>query len=85
MALPGLLDAYTISLAGSALALGLLAVSVTVLTGYAGLPTLGQTAPFAVGAYTTANLAAAAGPWAPCRSCSRRSPPRCSPPSPGPP
>ncbi|MEU3226269.1 ABC transporter permease [Streptomyces sp. NPDC006976] len=56
-ALPGMLDAYSISLAGSALALGLLAVSVTVLTGYAGLPTLGQTAPFAVGAYATANLA----------------------------
>ncbi|MFE6930979.1 branched-chain amino acid ABC transporter permease [Streptomyces sp. NPDC057699] len=58
-ALPWLLDAYTLSLAGSALALGLLAVSVTVLTGYAGLPTLGQTAPFAVGAYATANLAQA--------------------------
>ncbi|MFJ2650067.1 branched-chain amino acid ABC transporter permease [Streptomyces sp. NPDC087420] len=57
--LPGILDPYSISLAGSALALGLLAVSVTVLTGYAGLPTLGQTAPFAVGAYTTANLALA--------------------------
>ncbi|WP_405823007.1 ABC transporter permease [Streptomyces sp. NBC_00838] len=57
VALPTLLDAYTISLAGSALALGLLAVSVTILTGYAGLPTLGQTAPFAVGAYATANLA----------------------------
>lgn len=56
-ALPGMLDPYSISLAGSALALGLLAVSVTVLTGYAGLPTLGQTAPFAVGAYATANLA----------------------------
>ncbi|WP_405762121.1 ABC transporter permease [Streptomyces sp. NBC_01420] len=56
-ALPGVLDPYSISLAGSALALGLLAVSVTVLTGYAGLPTLGQTAPFAVGAYATANLA----------------------------
>ncbi|MFJ9622462.1 ABC transporter permease [Streptomyces sp. NPDC101181] len=56
-ALPWVLDAYSISLAGSALALGLLAVSVTVLTGYAGLPTLGQTAPFAVGAYATANLA----------------------------
>ncbi|MEV5604369.1 ABC transporter permease [Streptomyces sp. NPDC052299] len=56
-ALPGMLDSYSISLAGSALALGLLAVSVTVLTGYAGLPTLGQTAPFAVGAYATANLA----------------------------
>ncbi|MEU2249254.1 ABC transporter permease [Streptomyces sp. NPDC019224] len=56
-ALPGMLDSYSVSLAGSALALGLLAVSVTVLTGYAGLPTLGQTAPFAVGAYATANLA----------------------------
>ncbi|MEW1615689.1 MULTISPECIES: ABC transporter permease [unclassified Streptomyces] len=59
IALPGVLDAYSLSLAGSALALGLLAVSVTVVTGYAGLPTLGQTAPFAVGAYATANLAAA--------------------------
>ncbi|MEV7402366.1 ABC transporter permease [Streptomyces sp. NPDC091267] len=57
VALPGVLDPYSITLAGSALALGLLAVSVTVLTGYAGLPTLGQTAPFAVGAYATANLA----------------------------
>ncbi|MET7370392.1 ABC transporter permease [Streptomyces sp. NPDC005566] len=57
VALPWMLDAYSISLAGSALALGLLAVSVTILTGYAGLPTLGQTAPFAVGAYATANLA----------------------------
>ncbi|MEV8284936.1 branched-chain amino acid ABC transporter permease [Streptomyces niveus] len=57
IALPALLDAYSLSLAGSALALGLLAVSVTILTGYAGLPTLGQTAPFAVGAYATANLA----------------------------
>ncbi|MFI1929006.1 branched-chain amino acid ABC transporter permease [Streptomyces sp. NPDC020330] len=65
ISLPALLDAYSISLAGSALALGLLAVSVTILTGYAGLPTLGQTAPFAVGAYATANLADAgwtAGP-----------------------
>lgn len=58
-ALPWLLDDYALSLAGYALALGLLAVSVTVLTGYAGLPTLGQTAPFAVGAYTTALLAEA--------------------------
>ncbi|MFI0935703.1 branched-chain amino acid ABC transporter permease [Streptomyces sp. NPDC021019] len=59
ISLPAVLDAYSISLAGSALALGLLAVSVTILTGYAGLPTLGQTAPFAVGAYATANLAEA--------------------------
>ncbi|WP_329381575.1 branched-chain amino acid ABC transporter permease [Streptomyces sp. NBC_01716] len=65
VALPTLLDAYSLSLAGSALALGLLAISVGILTGYAGLPTLGQTAPFAVGAYATANLADAgwtAGP-----------------------
>ncbi|MFI6082442.1 branched-chain amino acid ABC transporter permease [Streptomyces sp. NPDC051217] len=65
IALPTLLDEYTLSLAGSALALGLLAISVAILTGYAGLPTLGQTAPFAVGAYATANLADAgwtAGP-----------------------
>ncbi|WP_394813567.1 branched-chain amino acid ABC transporter permease [Streptomyces hazeniae] len=55
--LPWLLDDYSLSLAGHALALGLLAASVTVLTGWAGLPTLGQTAPFAVGAYATALLA----------------------------
>ncbi|MGW7354409.1 ABC transporter permease subunit [Streptomyces sp. NPDC054784] len=54
---PVVLDAYAVSLVSYALALGLVAVSVTVLTGYAGLPTLGQTAPFAVGAYTTALLA----------------------------
>lgn len=41
------------------LALGLLATSVALLTGVAGLPTLGQVAPFAVGAYTTALLARA--------------------------
>lgn len=57
--LPWVVDAYALSLVGYALALGLLAVSVTVLTGYAGLPTLGQTAPFAVGAYTTALIAEA--------------------------
>ncbi|MFJ9848487.1 ABC transporter permease [Streptomyces sp. NPDC101150] len=53
-AAPWTVDAYTLSLAGYALALGLVAVSSTVLTGYAGLPVLGQTAPFAVGAYVTA-------------------------------
>ncbi|MDI3404092.1 branched-chain amino acid ABC transporter permease [Streptomyces cavernicola] len=53
-AAPWMVDAYTLSLAGYALALGLVAVSSTVLTGYAGLPVLGQTAPFAVGAYVTA-------------------------------
>lgn len=59
-AVPWMLDEYAVSLFGYALALGLVAISATVLTGYAGLPTLGQTAPFAVGAYTTA-LAADAG------------------------
>ncbi|MGW0737060.1 ABC transporter permease subunit [Streptomyces sp. NPDC002851] len=53
-AAPWIVDAHTLSLAGYALALGLVAVSSTVLTGYAGLPVLGQTAPFAVGAYVTA-------------------------------
>ncbi|NGO72760.1 ABC transporter permease subunit [Streptomyces boncukensis] len=53
-AAPWLVDTYAISLAGYALALGLVAVSSTVLMGYAGLPVLGQTAPFAVGAYVTA-------------------------------
>ncbi|MEU7618780.1 branched-chain amino acid ABC transporter permease [Micromonospora rifamycinica] len=37
--------------------LTLLAVSVAVVTGWAGLPTLGQVAPYAAGAYTTARLA----------------------------
>ncbi|MER7408823.1 branched-chain amino acid ABC transporter permease [Streptomyces cacaoi] len=59
-AVPWLLDLYSVSLAAYALALGLVAVSASVMTGHAGLPTLGQTAPFAVGAYTTA-LAADAG------------------------
>ncbi|PMR62113.1 hypothetical protein C1A38_05060 [Verrucosispora sp. ts21] len=39
------------------LPLALLAVSVAVVTGHAGLPTLGQVAPYAVGAYLTARLA----------------------------
>ena len=59
-AVPWLLDEYSVTLAGYALSLGLVAVSAAVMTGYAGLPTLGQTAPFAVGAYATA-LAADAG------------------------
>lgn len=37
--------------------LGLLAVSTALLTGAAGLPTLGQVAPYLVGAYTAAHLA----------------------------
>jgi len=55
--LPWLVDTYTISLAGHALAFAVLALSVHVHTGLAGLPTLGQAAPFGVGAYTAAILA----------------------------
>jgi ABC-type branched-subunit amino acid transport system ATPase component/ABC-type branched-subunit amino acid transport system permease subunit len=57
--LPWWADPYTTSIATRILALALLAGSVAVLTGHAGLPTLGQTAPFAVGAYATALLARA--------------------------
>ena len=52
-------DLYTLTVLTRILTLGLLAVSVAILTGIAGLPTLGQVAPFAVGAYTTALLARA--------------------------
>ncbi|WP_327007709.1 branched-chain amino acid ABC transporter permease [Dactylosporangium sp. NBC_01737] len=58
VSLPHWADLYTTATAARVLALALLAVSVSVLTGHAGLPTLGQTAPFAVGAYTAAILAA---------------------------
>ena len=44
-------DDYTTSILARTLALGLVAVSVALLTGVAGLPTLGQTAPYAAGAY----------------------------------
>jgi branched-chain amino acid transport system permease protein len=54
-----LADAYTTITLARVLSLGLLAVSVAVLTGWAGLPSLGQVAPFAVGAYTAALLARA--------------------------
>ena len=49
-------DAYTLSWLSRLMSLGLLAVSVAILTGHAGLPTLGQVAPYAVGGYTTALL-----------------------------
>jgi branched-chain amino acid transport system permease protein len=49
--------AYSIATVSRILALGLLAASVTLITGHAGLPSLGQTAPFAVGGYTAALLA----------------------------
>ncbi|WP_158610805.1 branched-chain amino acid ABC transporter permease [Micromonospora endolithica] len=52
-------DAYLHATAARMLPLALLAVSVAVVTGHAGLPTLGQVAPYAAGAYTTARLALA--------------------------
>ncbi|MGH8792236.1 MAG: branched-chain amino acid ABC transporter permease [Stackebrandtia sp.] len=52
-------DNYTLSLLARAVALGLLAVSTALLTGVAGLPSLGQVAPYGVGAYVTAVLAGA--------------------------
>lgn len=49
---PSSFDGYGIGLMSKALALGVLAVSVSVLAGFAGLPTMGQAAPFLVGEYT---------------------------------
>lgn len=51
-ALPLLLGPYPIGLAGRILAFGLLVISVDLLTGITGLPTLGQVAYFGTGAYT---------------------------------
>jgi branched-chain amino acid transport system permease protein len=53
---PWFVDGYTLYTLARMLAIGLLAVSVAVLTGTAGLPTLGQVAPYAVGAYTAGLL-----------------------------
>ncbi|MDH6132023.1 ABC-type branched-subunit amino acid transport system permease subunit [Kitasatospora sp. MAA4] len=58
-AVPAVLADGTLAMLAPAAALGLPAVGVSVLTGRAGLPTLGQGAPFAVGAYATALLARA--------------------------
>ncbi|GAA4906961.1 branched-chain amino acid transport system permease protein [Stackebrandtia albiflava] len=55
-ALPFAVDAYTLSSLSGIISLGLLAVSVAVLTGTAGLPSLGQVAPYAFGMYTTVVL-----------------------------
>jgi branched-chain amino acid transport system permease protein len=57
LAAPWLFDGYTLYTGARVLGIGLLAVSVALLTGIAGLPTLGQVAPYAVGAYTTGLLA----------------------------
>jgi branched-chain amino acid transport system permease protein len=61
VAAPWIAGAYVISLATKVLVLGLLAMSVNLLTGIAGLPTLGQAAYFGVGAYAAAILARATG------------------------
>jgi branched-chain amino acid transport system permease protein len=57
VAAPWFTDPYTTATLARILVLGLVAVSVALLTGVAGLPTLGQTAPFAAGAYAAATLA----------------------------
>jgi branched-chain amino acid transport system permease protein len=54
VAAPWLVDDYTTAVLARILLLGLVAVSVALLTGVAGLPTLGQTGPYAAGAYTAA-------------------------------
>lgn len=55
--LPLVADNYTLITVARVAGLGLLAASTALMTGVAGLPTLGQVAPYAVGAYTAAHLA----------------------------
>jgi branched-chain amino acid transport system permease protein len=57
LAAPWVLTPYEIGLATTGLAFAMLAVSVHLHTHVAGLPTLGQAAPFGVGAYAAALLA----------------------------
>lgn len=56
-AAPFVLDSYAIQTLARILVFGLLAMSVNLLTGVTGLPTLGQSAYFGVGAYTGAIVA----------------------------
>lgn len=65
LAAPWLLGSYAISTTSRILAFGLLAMSVTLLTGVTGLPTLGQAAYFGVGAYTAAHVAVGVTPVGP--------------------
>lgn len=58
-------DAYLHATVARMLPLALLAASVAIVTGHAGLPTLGQVAPYAVGAYTTTQLASSGVDLAP--------------------
>ncbi|MDG4757331.1 MULTISPECIES: branched-chain amino acid ABC transporter permease [unclassified Micromonospora] len=53
---PWVVDDYTTAILARTLALALVGVSVALLTGVAGMPTLGQTAPYAAGAYASAVL-----------------------------
>lgn len=57
VALPFLIGPYPLSLAGRALAFGLLVISVDLLTGVMGMPTLGQVAFFGAGAYASGLVA----------------------------
>lgn len=59
--LPTVADAYTTSLAASALVLAVLAMSTQLLVGVAGLPSMGQVAYAGIGGYTAALLAVDAG------------------------
>ncbi|ADD42523.1 branched-chain amino acid ABC transporter permease [Stackebrandtia nassauensis] len=54
---PFIVDDYTLITGNRVLSLGLLAASVALLTGTAGLPSLGQAAPYGIGAYLAYNLA----------------------------
>lgn len=67
-AAPFLLGSYAIGTLSRVLVFALLAISVNLLTGLTGLPTLGQSAYFGVGAYTAAVVA----------SARRRSPSPCA-------
>ncbi|GAA4471763.1 ABC transporter permease subunit [Phytohabitans houttuyneae] len=65
IALPAVVDAYTVSIANTALVMAVLTISTHLLANVAGLPSLGQAAYLGVGAYTAALLGAAsltAGP-----------------------
>lgn len=59
VALPFIVDAYTVSIASTALVLATLAISTQLPTGVAGLPSLGQVAYLGVGAYTAALIGTA--------------------------
>ena len=63
--LPWLANAYLVSIASTALILAVLAVSAQLLSGVAGLPSMGQAAYAGIGAYTAAILARTVTPAGP--------------------